>query len=339
MDGMPARLVARLEQLGVGARVELGSPAAPGVERTTARLARGGSAHTYTLLYGEAVSMAAVARAAAPGAAGGSETDRRPVLVFTTFVAPRTADAFRGAGVQFLDTAGNAWVEFGDVLIDVRGRPRPAEAAGRTRASGSLFSTARAQVVFALLAWPQLWTRPQRDVAHVAGVSLGQVHNTLALLAEAGYDGDRGHRARAGQVELLDLWAAGFATGLARRLTLATYRGDVAAVKPVGAADAIFVSGESAATHLLRPVTLTLYVGDLDPRLPVVNRWRADGVPNIVVRRAFWRAPRDDDAPPASPRPAPWPLVYADLLASDDPRVRGAAREWRDEHARPEQSA
>ena len=36
---------------------------------------------------------------------------------------------------------------------------------------------------------------------------------------------------------------------------------------------------------------MTLYVMELDPRLAIVNRWRSDGEPNVVVRRKFWNAP------------------------------------------------
>src|SRR5664280_492175 len=121
--------------------------------------------------------------------------------------------------------------------------------------------------------------------------------------------------------------------GLATKLTLAQYRGESGPVKDVHSDDPVFVSGESAAEDLLRPATLTLYVEELDPRLPVVNKWRSDGPANIVVRRKFWQAPNDNDGALAGVRPTPWPLVYADLVTSDDPRVRTVARQWRDRFA------
>ncbi|MGH8827490.1 MAG: type IV toxin-antitoxin system AbiEi family antitoxin [Jiangellaceae bacterium] len=302
---------AQLSALGVKVTVDL----------ETVKLVRGRSAQSYTLICGPTVTLARPAVG----------PDGRPPLVFTTFVAPKTADSFRRAGVQYADTAGNAWVEFGDVLLDVRGRPRPKQTPRRARATGNLLSTSRAQVVFALLAWPELWHAPQRELAHAAGVSLGQAHNTLALLAEAGY---HRNQTNPGRTDLLDLWAAAYPTGLAQRLTLANYHGKVDPVRPVPGA-ALFVSGESAAINLLRPASVTVHVDDLDPRLPVVNRWRSDGEPNIVVRKKFWRAPGLSEAPAV--HQAPWPLVYADLLASDDPRVRGVAKDWKAQHARADQ--
>lgn len=261
----------------------------------------------------------------------------RPTLVFTTFVAPKTAETFRRAGVQYLDTAGNAWITFGGVLIDVRGRPRPDRAAPRPRvATGNLFSSGRAQVVFGLLAWPQLWDAPRRDVAHAAGVSLGLAHDALTLLAESGYGRDHVPPSPA---DLLELWAAAFPTGLAKRLTLATYRGESETVRKVNPTDPVFVSGEGAAGDMLRPATLTSYVEELDPRLAIRNRWRTDGQQNVIVRRKFWHAPDNSDAPLSGLRNAPWPLVYADMLASTDPRVRDAAKERRAHFAEAERDS
>ena len=328
MDVLLARFAARLSDLGVTAGVGSAVAAGPGVQMTTVRLTRGTSTRAYRLLCGPTVSLADA------GPASGLEP---PTLVFTSFMTPRSAEAFRRAGVQYLDMVGNAWVQFDGVLLDVRGRPRPDDLpVPAHKPAGNLFSTARAQVAFALLAWPQLWEATRRDLARAAGVSLGQAHNALALLTEAGYRRDR---PRPGQTELLDLWAAAFPTGLAAKLTLARYRGQIGPVKNVHSDDPVFVSGESAAEDLLRPATLTLYVEELDPRLPVVNKWRSDGPANIVVRRKFWQDPNDSDGGLAGVRPAPWPLVYADLITSDDPRVRTVAREWRDRFAGPDQSS
>jgi hypothetical protein len=299
-----------------------------GGHRALIQLGRGSSAQDYELLFGPAMRFADVSHAIGPLVR---------VFVFTTFISARTADALRRAEVQYLDTAGNAWIRFGEVLVDVRGRPRPDRGdLPPPQATGNLFSAGRAQVAFALLAWPQLWHAPRRDLARAAQVSVGQAHNTLTLLAEAGYEGER---KRLGQPSLLDLWAAAFATGLAKRLALATWRGEIEHPRKVNPDDPMFVSGESAVTDLLRPATLTLYADDLDPRLPVVNKWRSDGPANIFLRRRFWNAPDNSDAPLAGWRNAPWPLVYADLLTSDDPRVRSAAADWKARFAGPHQDS
>ena len=315
------RLVAQLAELGVEARLLREPPTRSRVR--VLRLTRGASVQDFELL---SVPHAQLSSVRAP-------TAERPVFVHTGYVAAKTGDAFRRAGVQYLDAVGNAWIRFGDVLVDVRGRPRPDRHESGARASGNLFSSGRAQVILALLAWPLLWDAPQRDVARAAGVSLGQANNTLALLAQAGYDGQQ---VRSGGAGLLDLWTAAFPTGLAQRLTLATYQGDIAAVKKPRAGDTVTVSGEAAVPELLRPTSLALYVLALDPRLSVVNRWRADGEPNIVIRRKFWNDPDVPGALSTDIEIAPWPLVYADLLAASNPRARHTAKEFRERHERPQ---
>jgi hypothetical protein len=265
-------------------------------------------------------------------------TDRNfpPLLIGAASVSPRSADAFRRAGIQYVDAAGNAWIRFGDVLIDVRGRrPSKVDVPDRPGIGGNLFSTGRAQVAFVLLQWPRSWKKPQRDVAEAAGVSLGQAHNALAMFRDVGF-GPGGHRSYS---EFLDLWVASFPSGLARKLILATYRGSIEDFRKVNAEDPVFVggavvSGAAAADDHLRPAALTIYVAGLDPMLPVKNRWRSDGEPNITVRLKFWKTPTDEthdyDGPLVGLRNAPDVLVYADLMASDDPRVRDTATEWRE---------
>lgn len=315
-------LEAHLAELGIDVVVGAAAFLRTGVQQAAAHLTRGPASQDYSLLYGPDVRFDDASRA--------RDVDA-PALLFTTYASPRAAATMRRAGLQYLDTAGNAWIEFGDVLIDVRGRQRPEPSARRPTSAGNLFSAGRAQVVLTLLAWPQLWEASRRAVAQAAGVSVGQAHNALTLLEQAGYGA---HRVRAHHTDLLDLWAAAFPTGLATRLTLATYVGDADHLQRLSADEPIFLSGASAIRDLLRPVTLTLYVETLDPRLAIKNRWRTDGQPNIVIRRKFWNAPGDE--PLATPLTAPWPLVYADLLNSEDPRVRNEAKTWRDRFAGPD---
>ena len=317
MNDLPEGLAAQLDLLGLDARIGPSTPAGDHLRRATLRLARGASAEEYVVVYGPHIQLTAI---------GHSHTGQT-ALAYAPHIAAKTADSFRRAGVQYVDATGNAWIQFGDVLIDVRGRPRPAGVMPRTTSVGNLFTSGRAQVVLVLLAWPELWDAPQREVARVAGVSLGQAHNTLALLAQAGYERDDRRHDRTG---LLDLWVAAFPTGLAQRLTLARYQGPVGPVKKDHADDVLAISGEAAVPELLRPTTLTLYVAKLGARLAIVNRWRSDGEPNIVVRRKFWNEPSAPHASTPDVDVAPWPLVYADLLTSDDPRARGAAALYRE---------
>lgn len=337
MHDLLAALVERLEEFGLYVDACEHPPGVDAGHDVDLVLSRGETRQEFAMVLKRHATLSGL------GYDAGTERNFLPLLIGAATVSPRSADAFRRAGVQYVDAAGNAWIRFRDVLIDVRGRrPSTPHVPGRPGTGGNLFSTGRAQVAFVLLQWPRSWKKPQRDVAEAAGVSLGQAHNALVMFREAGF-GPGGYRSDS---EFLDLWVASFPSGLARKLILATYRGSIEDFRKVNAEDPVFiggavVSGEVAADDLLRPAALTVYVAELDPMLPVKNRWRSDGEANITVRRKFWTTPPDEtqdyDRELVGVRNAPNVLVYADLMASDDPRVRSAAPEWRDRIARREQ--
>lgn len=318
---LPPALSAGLADLGLEAEVHGGLSAEGAVQRADVTVSRAAASQRFEVLCGRGLRIADIARL---------PRGDLPQFVFTDYVPDATGAAFRRAGVGYLDEAGNAWISFSTVLVDVRGRRRVGSTDRPPTSRGNLFSPGSAQVVLALLAWPELWRATRREVASAAGVSLGKAHDVLAILRQAGFGPDA--MQRSGE-ELLDLWAAAYPTSLAGRLLLGTFHGPVDKVRSADDGDRLYVSGEAAVGDVLKPATLDVYVAELKPRLALVNRWRADGPSNIVVRRSFWQEPGGRRAPGDDPVSAPWPLVYADLLASADPRVRTAAGDWKDRHA------
>jgi hypothetical protein len=194
-------------------------------------------------------------------------------------------------------------------------------------------------VILALLTWPELAAGRVREIAKAAGTSVGQAHDALTRLEQAGFLMPATRRLlRSGQ--LLDYWTAAYPAGLGRRLEIASYHGDAA--RPIISEQPVYLSSESAEdVDIARPATLTVYIDAPDPKLPIMNRGSAspDHVPNVFVRHKFWFSPRTDEEDPApSPRKAPWPLVYADVLATGDARLGEVARKWRARRAQPSES-
>lgn len=119
--------------------------------------------------------------------------------------------------------------------------------------------------------------------------------------------------------ELLDLWAAAYPGGLGRANKLLVASGDIHTWSaPDGLA--VAVSGEQALPDEIRnPESLMLYVDTPAPGLPadllIHNRWHRDPHGSIVIRKLFWR-----NLPDEQPGLAPTALIYADLLASREPR-------------------
>jgi len=103
----------------------------------------------------------------------------------------------------------------------------------------------------------------------------------------------------------------------------------------------VYLSSESAdGVDVARPAALTVYLDTTDPKLPILNRWSRspDRAPNVFVRRKFWVSPRPHEEDPSiKAQNAPWPLVYADLVATGDARLAEVSRTWRARCARPDQ--
>lgn len=320
-----------------------------GSDRTvdaTAVLSRQGNVQDYVLVFTAAMTLTQISRLRRPHL-------HAPVLVVGERITERSATALRDLEIQYIDSSGNAYIEFGDVYIDVRGRKlgsqvlnhpskRPARSTDEKTGpllAHNLFSPRRSQVVCALLTWPVLAKMKIRDIANASGVSVGQAHDTLRLLEEAGFL-HRGTPLSPREVhELLRPWALEYPRGLRQKLTVARYSSDApTAFRPMYPDQEFFLSGESATgVDIQHPGTLTVYVEHFDRKLAFMNRWRndPDHPPNVTVMHKFWKTPAADsssaeDRGREDSHNAPWPLVYADLFATNDPRLAEVAETWRE---------
>lgn len=289
-------------------------------EQSAARIVRGGSIGEYRVVWVRKMTLAAVSRLG---------DHAQPLLVLGDQVSERSAEAFRLAQIDYLDAAGNAHIQFGDVYVDIRGRKR-AIPAPEVFDTPNLFSARRMQVIFVLLVWPETARYSVREVARAAGTSVGLTQSTIRGLASAGYlVGENLHR----RDDLVNIWAAAYSGSLLPKLRLGSFFGEFTqGIQVRDGFPPLLVSGEGAVPGELTPETLTLYTEELDPRLPILNRWRTDREPNIEIRRRFWREPDLQIAPHDDYRRASAPqlLVYADLLASGDPRQMNVAAGMRE---------
>lgn len=263
---------------------------------------------------------------------------RTPLLVLGAKVSARNAERLRTLGINYLDANGNAYFRFGTVYIDVRGRVGDpvAELYTEKPATLNLFSPKRAQVIFALISWPELVTAKLHEIAQCAKVSIPFVQKTIADLEAANFidtvSSGRSGRRLNNRDALIDGWTAAFSAGLASETKTRSFRGDFALTYLDDEGPVVYVSGEAVADWIQRHTTWTLYCDVVPREAAVAGNWTARSLePNIFVRTPFWSEPmgrpglftgRIRNAPPL--------LVYADLLASGDPRQHEAARHYRE---------
>jgi hypothetical protein len=250
-------------------------------------------------------------------------------------LTPRAELEIRRMSINYVTADGRALVSMPGIYIDVRKRLSPRSTAKPTRTSGgNLFSTRRSQMILCLVTWPHLTRASHREIARIAGISVGMVPTTLATLRRAGFldDGREGKRI-VNADSLIEAWVAAYPTGLREKLNLAEYEGELPSRATIHTAfpDGV-VGGEFAVSTIRNPEQLLLYTEHWDVRGAIKLQWRKSIQPNVAIRSKFWRDPGSLGGSHSAC--APPLLVYADLLAAGDPRLVEAAQELRHENPR-----
>jgi hypothetical protein len=250
-------------------------------------------------------------------------------LLITKYVTPTLAKIMRDRHIQFIDMAGNAYINRPPTYIFMYGNKAGTDLLGHNEAeTENIFATAGIRVVFALLCKENLVNATYREIADAAGVALGTVVGVMKDLTRKNYLielADRG-RTLVQKQELADKWANAYVTKYrAKRL-----RGRYTATRELFWKDTdirdlgAYWGGEVAAnklTNYLKPEVITIYMRQPVDDLVRKLRLRKDDKGAVELREQFWNfTAEDEDTATVHPL-----LVYADLLAIGDTRTLEAA--------------
>lgn len=247
----------------------------------------------------------------------------RPFLLITRYVTVPLAERLKERQVDFIDTAGNAYLHTPKLLVYITGRKLPAPV--REEKPTRLLKPAGLKVLFTLLCVPELVNAPYREIAGQAGVALGTVAWVFDDLRRLGFVDETKARGRVLREELalIDRWIEGYAQQLRPRLRPKRFSvTDPAWWQQAPLADFdIWLGGEPAAgilTNYLRPQVVTIYGDTRLTELARRIRPIKDEFGNLEILQKFWpfEGPLLDDRYPLVP-PL---LIYADLVATADPR-------------------
>lgn len=247
-----------------------------------------------------------------------------PTIVAQRHIPPGRGQGYRSAGVPYIDSGGNAWLSFPGYTVQVQGNP-PAyqHAPGRDRPSRA-FRPAGLKVVFTLLTRPELLSGTVREIAAGSTVSVGATQAALRDLASESFlhEAQGGGRLLSKRGTLAARWVSAYVSDLRPRLS---------AVELVGPSPAWWVGergddcepegqvgGEAALQalgYLARALTTTVYGEEPwhGPRRS--GRLSRGGTTNVTLRQRFWAA---EGA--AGGLLVPRLLIYADAIATDEPR-------------------
>lgn len=258
---------------------------------------------------------------------------QRPLLLVTSFVNPMMAEHLKQDGLEFIDTAGNAFLHQGKLFIFVKGNR------GQVRLLklpvSRVFNASGLRIIFTLLYQPDLLNKPYREIAPAAGVSLGTAVAVMAELKDAQYviEIPKGKRRLTRKKDLVMRWVAAYPDRLRPRLFLGRYQGESGWSEKADLRQWDgYWSGEVAAARLtgyLAPQLVTVYLPA--PKLNdflIGNKLRRDDRGNVEVLERFWPA-EDHTAAQETVHPI---LVYADLVSSGYERNIETAKIIYDQH-------
>lgn len=255
-----------------------------------------------------------------------------PLLMVTRYINNEAAERLHEGGIQFLDTAGNAFINQPPLYIFVRGnKPEKEELA---LPAGRLFKGVGLKIVYLLLCRPELAGRPYRGLAEMTEVALGTVNGAIAELIQKGFILDRGKKGKQllKMKTLLDRWITTYPDYLKPKLLLGRFRGEGDWWKNTLLDPAVAQwGGEVAAaklTRYLKPGTVTLYADkDRLTELVVANRLKKDPDGNVEIFERFW--PQNGFEVEDTVHPI---LIYADLVALGEQRTMETARMIYEKH-------
>lgn len=272
-----------------------------------------------------------------------------PKILIADYVNKNLAQRLKERGIQFIDTAGNAYIKELPVYIYVRGNDRQTnrltvehrmndQLAAETGeyntermkpATGRAFTPTGLKVVYAYLTEPEAIGAPYRYIAGKADVALGTVGlvvndlKTRGLVLERGKKGKKKKEIIAYR-KLLDLWTEAYVLNLRpKQVITELYHED-----PYWWQDFEIRAlngqwgGETAAAKLtdnLRPTTTTIYLrGHITPLVQQARLHQRKNATDIKVEilRPFW--PLEEVKDKAQTVNAL--LVYADLVNTADTR-------------------
>ncbi|HEU4764901.1 MAG TPA: type IV toxin-antitoxin system AbiEi family antitoxin [Candidatus Eisenbacteria bacterium] len=274
----------------------------------------------------------------------GSEQDW---ILLANHVGPKLSRYLREHRINFVDTSGNCHLSIDEghvAYIEGRKRSTPAwESQGTGRAGY--------RILFALLASPELVTRPVREVASASGASKTAASSVLSRLEREGVIGATGRdRILLRPDELLQRWLNGYVDRLRPRLVFGRYETRIedpdeldrflsAQLSPHG--EGRFVDGSKAIRwawggtaaehrllHYYRGTTTVIHF-DAPPSTAAKRLGLAPAREGSITFLGVPGPLAFQGTPPDVAHPL---LIYSELLATGEERARDAASRIRERY-------
>jgi hypothetical protein len=264
----------------------------------------------------------------------------RPILIFTEYVHGGLSEYLKENQMEFVDTAGNAYLNRSSLLIYVVGQKCTMAIEKPTRA----FQASGLKIIFLFLKQPDAVNWNYREIAEATGTALGGISWVVSDLRRLGFvrlkaDLQRGRQNELNNwKDLIERWELGYVENLRPKLFRNRYR--IAAGKTVeelvdrvrktNYAKDILIGGELGAALLLdtlRPQSATLYLLGEPLKLITALKLIPDPSGNVAALDGFgslsrWGKKEIKGCTLADPL-----LIHAELLLQESDRLREVAND------------
>ncbi len=240
-------------------------------------------------------------------------------LLITEYVNPGLMETMEKNKINFIDAAGNALIKEPPLFIKLKGNKPTQE--NRTKILKGTFNAAALQVIFTLLCNPGIERKTIRVIEENTGVATGTVYNTMQALINQGYLNDRNFQRYKlkNKENLLERWVTLYPEKLRPKYLINKYKIAEEHINNLQLENfnALWGGEEAAAklTNYLRPFIFTVYIGDRLGEFILKNQLTKDPKGRLILMKKFWNFENNDY--PGLTHPI---LIYADLLATGDPR-------------------
>lgn len=250
-----------------------------------------------------------------------------PLLLITRYINNNKAEELKKNGIQFIDTAGNAYINYFPIYIFIKGN-KPYELFLK-KTNYHLFKPGSLKIIFTLLINEELVKQPYRLIAETADVALGTVGLTMNELTKLGFVMDMGKKGRKllNNEGLFNRWCTEYNEKLKPKLLINKFTGPENwwtnyKLDPEYAQ----WGGEVAANKLtkyLKPHDIIIYVNrEKYQKIIIENRLHKNINGDVTFYDRFWKLNMDTGFTEVV-HPI---LVYADLINTNNQRILEMAK-------------
>lgn len=248
------------------------------------------------------------------------ENSRRPIIVVAKFIASDIANDLKDRRINYIDGAGNAFIEQNQFHVFVSGQKSIKDNKVK---QARAFQEAGIKLLFNLLTKPDNLQLSYRRLAEEVGISIGSVSNVINELEELNFIlKTKSKRILKNKTDLLQRWVVAYHDVLRPRLIKKRMRFTKLEnlnnweCLPIQDIDGICLwGGEPGAaikTNYLRPTNFTIYADTNWQRFTSEFGLVPDEDGDVEILQLFWQ----EEIKYREKAIVPTLLIYADLMSS-----------------------